>query len=306
MSTARRLRRIPVGLSYLLLTAIAAPAPASTEISGGAAVGYEYDSNVAVDEVEQASGRGDNATVMDLDLALDQTFGETVKAGLSYGYSRTDYNQFSNFSRETHILGANLNVDLGDVAAGLGYFYIDALLDGDGFLNYQRLSPSLSGFVSKRWFLRGAYVYADKTIDQSPGRDAESHGGEFDVYFFWRGLRRYINAGYVYKTEDSVAPRFDFDAHSVKLRFLQRFDFYGELAAFELAARYEDRDYSAITPSIGEIRDDDRLRLKAELELPLNTWLVWQLYTSYGDYNSNLPAAAYEQTVVGTRIEATF
>ena len=224
-------------------------AEAETEFSAAAAIGYEYDSNVSVDEVERSSGEGDNALVIDVDLAVDQTFGEDLKGGLSYGYSRTDYNEFSALSRETHISSAPTLVPILAVSTpGSTISTSRPCWTARTSLPYQRASPSLSGFVSKRWFLRGAYVYGDKVVDNRPGRDAESHGGEFDAYYFWRGLRRYINVGYVYKTEDSVAARFDYDSHAAKFRFLQRFELFGDLAALELAARFEARDYRVRYP----------------------------------------------------------
>lgn len=301
-----RLRLRPL----LLTTALTAPhaynALADTQFSAGASLGYEADSNVSVDEVDRASGQGDTATTASVDLSVDQTLGESIKGSMSYSYARTDYNAFTNLSRETHIGGIDLNLDMGEVTGGINYFYIRALLDGSDFLTFQRVSPSLSGFISKRWFLRTAFVHSEKTISNRPGRDASSDGAELDAYFFWQGLRRYINAGYIYKTENSDADRFDFDSHTAKLRFLQRFDFYDELASFEIAARYEYRDYLSITPTIGTERYDRRLRIKAELELPLSKSVFWQFYSVYGDYDSNLSFANYQQTVIGTQLEVDF
>lgn len=277
-----------------------------TEISGAVSIGREYDSNVAIDELDQSSNKGDRATLLGADVALKQDVTEDTAASLSYGYSGVNYDNFDTLSRQTHMLGFNLSTDWSAATSGLNYFYIRALLDGEDFLTYQRISPSLSGFVSKRWFLRGAYVYGQKDVTSRQGRSAKNHGGEVDAYFFWQGLRRYINLGYSYRNEDSEAARFDYSGHQIKLRLVQRFDIFGELTTFELGMRYEVRDYSSPTPSISAERDDDRLRLKAELEIPLGSHLQWSVYTSYSDYSSNLPSADYQQTLVGTRIELSF
>ncbi|EED36310.1 conserved hypothetical protein [Luminiphilus syltensis NOR5-1B] len=279
---------------------------AETTLSGGVNVGREYDSNVSIDEVEASSGRSDHALVYGADIGVDQTLGDNAKASLSYSFGQTAYDTYSRLSRQTHILGANLSANIGAISTGLNYFYINALLDGNDFLTYKRLSPSISGFASKRWFFRGAYVRSEKSIETRSGRDAITDGAELDAYFFWKGLRRYINAGYNYKSENSQADRFDYRSHGLKLRFVQRFTAFERLSTVELSARFEQRDYSADTPSIGEERDDDRLRLKAELEIPVTSYLNWQVYGAYGDYSSNLPAADYDQTVVGTRVEIRF
>ena len=56
-------------------------------------------------------------------------------------------------------------------------------------------------------------------------------------------------------------------------------------------------------PTIGEPRNDDRLRVKADLEWLLTPHVTWQLYYSYGDYESNLPRADFTQTIIGTRLQ---
>ena len=73
---------------------------------------------------------------------------------------------------------------------------------------------------------------------------------------------------------------------------------WGEL---ELAWRYEERDYSGITPGVGESRDDQRHRWQADFELPVTEKGAIQLYGGYSDYSSNYQPADYDQNVVGTR-----
>ena len=65
---------------------------------------------------------------------------------------------------------------------------------------------------------------------------------------------------------------------------------------------YEQRDYSAATPAIGENRDDDRNRFQAELELPLGDRLFTVLEYEYGGFSSNLESADYDQHVAGLRV----
>jgi hypothetical protein len=79
-------------------------------------------------------------------------------------------------------------------------------------------------------------------------------------------------------------------------------DLFSKLAKLELAWRYEDRDYSSNTPSIGEKRDDKRHRWRVDFELPLFSGdTAVQIYAGYSDYESNLEPADYTQTVTGMR-----
>ena len=302
---------VPIAAVFLRLAAgyallLSHSAVAETAVSGEVSLGYEYDSNVSVDELDRNSNVGDGGVLFSADISLDHDLTDETSASASYAYSRIDYQDFDFLSRETHMLGGNLSSKWDKVTAGINYFYIDARLDGNEFLTYHRASPSLSGFVSKRWFLRGAYVFGDKKIARRPGRDAQNHGAELDAYYFWRGLRRYINVGYVYRQEDSEAARFKYKSHQVKVRAVQRFEIFSKLSTLELGLRYEDRDYDEATPSIGEKRADERVRATVEFDLPVTDRVNWGVYGGYSDYLSNLPSADYDQTVVGTRIEFSF
>lgn len=266
-------------------------------------VGSEYDSNVTVDEVDLSSGAGDRAWVAELDLSLKQPLGERNTLALSYDVSQSNYAQFSRVDRRTQIIGADLSRDLGGSNAGLSSFYIDSRLDGSPFLEFVRISPYWSGFLARKWFARGAYVYSERRIDQRQQRDADSHSIEGDLYFFHRGLRSYLNAGYRYRDEDAIAEELDFQSHLIKLRYIRRLDVGNRKLKGELAFRYEWRDYRSAEPTIGEIRDDNRLRIKADLEIPAGNRLKWLVYASYGDYRSNLPRADFRQTIVGVRLQ---
>jgi hypothetical protein len=278
----------------------------ATLVSGAVSLGYEYDSNVSVDELDRNSSVGDGGVLFAADISLDHDLTDKTSASASYGYSRIDYQDFDFLNRETHMLGGSVSSKWQKLTAGINYFYINARLDGKDFLTYHRASPSLSGFVSRRWFLRGAYVFGDKTIARRPGRDAQNHGTELDAYYFWRGLRRYINLGYVYRQEDSQAERYKYDAHQVKLRVVQRFNVFSRLSTLELGLRYEDRNYTEATPSIGQKRSDERFRAAVEFDIPVSDRINWTIYGGYSDYVSNLPSADYDQSLIGTRVELSF
>lgn len=274
----------------------------ATQFSAELGIGAEYDSNVAVDELDASSNESDYALTLDGEIKLEQQLGKKTDLSLTYDFSQSNYDQFSNLDRQTHLVGADLATKLGKVTTGLSAYYINARLDGEDFLEYNRASPYVSGFLAKKWFARGSYVYSDKTIEQREGRDAESHAGELDIYYFRRGLRSYYNLGYKFKDEDAVDDQFDYRANNIKLRYVHRFDAWDELLKLELSWRYEDRDYSSITPSIGEKRDDKRHRFKLDLEYPFLERGAFQIYLGYADYDSNYPRSDYEQHVVGTRL----
>ena len=292
-------------LTMMVQPAAAAEAPASPatgpEFSANIAVGAEYDSNVSVEEVDQASSQSDYALTTDLGLGVQQQLTGKTELALSYDYSRSDYREFSEVDRQTHVLGADLALDLDKIDSNLTAFYIHSRLDNEKFLELYRISPALSGFISRKWYARGAYVYSDKSIENSPERDAKTHSGEGDLYYFLRGLRSYFNLGYRYRDEDAVEGSLDYQSHGVKLRYIQRFELFSRMTKLELAWRYENRDYSSITQSIGEKRHDQRHRWRADYEIPVWAGGAMQFYYSYADYDSNYEPVDYIQNILGTR-----
>lgn len=287
------------------------PGPAMAAADAGSApptiwsaelgIGVEYDSNISVEEVDVASSQGDYAMTLNAGLGLRHRLSKTVKAAVNYDFSQSVYDKFSQVDRQTHIFGADIGLDFASADPSLSVYYINSRLDDSQFLDLYRVSPALSGFLSQKWFARGAYVYSDKTIHDRKGRDATTNAGEADAYFFLRGLRQYFNFGYRYRHENAKADRYDYQSNSLKLRFIQRFELFSRLTKLELAWRYEDRSYSSDTPSIGKKRNDERNRLRIDYEVPVFGNGAIQFFAGYADYESNYDPAVYNQTLVGSR-----
>lgn len=294
----------PVGILCVFALVVgqsSAWAAGASEFSAEVGVGAEYDSNVSVDELDASSSEGDYAITLDAELQLDQRLTTATDLSLTYNFSDTSYQEFSRLDRQTHLLGTNIATDLGPASGGASLYYINARLDGNAFLEYYRGSPYISGFLAKKWFARSAYVYSDKRIEQNPGRDANSHAGEFDLYYFRRGLRSYLNAGYKFKRENAQANEYDYNSNDIKLRYIHRWDVFEKGLKMELAWRFEYRNYSSVTPSIGTERWDRRQRWNVDLEYAVLPRAAIELYGGYADYQSNYPSADYDQFVVGTR-----
>ncbi|MFV0476645.1 MAG: surface lipoprotein assembly modifier [Parahaliea sp.] len=272
-----------------------------TRFSAEVAIGAEYDSNVAIDELDTSSSKSDNALTLDADLSLKTALSEHTELNLSYDFSQNIYQDFGELNRQTHILGTSIEQDFERIDTGLSLFYISSLLDGDSFLTLYRISPSLSGFIGKKWFGRSALVYSDKSLEQNSDRDAQTHTVELDLYYFARGLRSYINVGYRYKDENAEAEHYDYGSNGIKLRYIHRFELPSRTLKLELAWRYEDRHYRHDTPAINRKRSDQRQRWQLDVEIPILKNSAVQLYSSYGNYDSNYWPADYDQLVTGSR-----
>ena len=208
--------------------------------------------------------------------------GEKTDLQLGYGLSQTSYDDFPEFDLQNHLLTGEVSRDFGTVDAGMAYRYIHTRLGGHDYMTTQQASPSVSRFFGRKLFARAEYTFSDKDFDEINERDATAHAGGADLYWFLNGVRRYVVFGYRYREENADDAQFDYGSHNLKLRLSQRFRFMARDATLKLGWLYEQRDYSAATPAIGENRDDDRNRFQAELELPLGDRLFTVLEYEYG------------------------
>lgn len=276
--------------------------PFSIELSAGA----EYDSNVSVNEIDVDTGADDFAAVFDADLGFSHDLGSDTELDLGYSFSQSLHEDFTNFDLQSHFASAGLTHDFGAFDLGGAYRFIYTRLGGSGFLTLQQVSPYVTKFFGKKLFVRADYTYTDKDFHNRIDRDADVHAGGADIYYFLNGVRTYIVVGYKYESEDAVDPQFDFNGHNIKARISQRIPIGERDAKLRLGWRYETRDYSSVTPSIGVERDDDRHRLQAEIEVPFSDWLFGQLDYEYSDFSSNLPSADYKQHVASARLGVRF
>ena len=182
------------------------------------AAGYAWDDNVGLDELERATGESDEVTTLEIQGSALFRYQDRASLRVLAGLVDDSYQEFSQVDRRTKSLGVNLEAQLGKATIGVNWFDVSADLDAEEFLTYERFSPYLAGFLSKQWFLRGEYVYGEKTIARRPGRKANSHSVTLDSYYFIQGLKRYAVLGYTFRVDNARANRYDYEAHAIEAR----------------------------------------------------------------------------------------
>ena len=279
---------------------------AGTELGLELAAGYAWDDNVGLDEVERATGQSDEVTSLEIQGSAEFSFNDRASVRISAGLVDDSYRQFSQVDRRTESLGINVETQLGKATVGINWFDVSADLDDEAFLTYQRLSPYVAGFLSKQWFIRGEYVYGEKTIARRPAREANSHSVSIDSYYFIQGLKRYAVLGYTFRVDNARANRYDYDSHALKLRYVHRESLANLPLELELEGKFEDRQYKSPDPFIQTEREDTRLRFSAELRLLITEYASVSVHLKNSDYDSNLPTASYSDLVVGTELRLAF
>lgn len=294
-------------------SASAAPAPEKPALRDGPepftvefAAGVEYDSNVSVIDVDDNTGADDFAAVFDGEVEFAPDIGENSSFALGYSFSQSLYETFDDFNLQSHLASVDASHDLGIFEIGGAYRFAHSRLGGDSFLTLNQFSPSVSRFFGEHVYARAEYAYTDRNFIGRTDRDGKSNAAGGDVYYFMNGARTYLALGYRYEKENAADPQFDYKGDAFRARFSQRFPAGARDGHVRVGYRYEVRDYSSITPSIGEIREDKRHRFNAELEVPLGKALFTRINAEYGDFQSNLPAADFNQTVVSARLGLRF
>jgi hypothetical protein len=288
------------------------PSPASGAASGDSAdavsfevgAGLEYDSNVAVLELDASTGAGDAAALLDFGVAYDRPGNAKLDFGAGYNFSETAHEDFKAFDVRIHRGSANTSYDLGRFDIGATLQYADAELAGNEFLALTQLSPYLSGLVGRRLFLRFAYLDSDKDFADNPARDAATGSFSSDAYVFINGLKTYLVFGHRYDDEDAGFDELDYTGQRFGVQLSQRFTARAREITLKTHVRAESRDYRAVTPSIGELRRDDRLELGIVVEIPVGQRVVTRVSLRHADNESNLPSVSFAETVASVAFSA--
>lgn len=276
------------------------------EFGGTAGLGYEYDSNVAVLDLDTASGESDTAVQAEVGISAKWRPAIPFSATLGYNFNDTSHSEFSAFDLTIHRISADLKYDFGALDLGLLYHDIHARLDDDGFLDIQQVNPYVSYMMNKKLLLRAGYTHSEKDFLSNAERIADNDSLSVDGYWFVDGLNRYVVVGLKVDREDAVDSQFDYRSDRIKLQFSQRFEAWEKPATMKLRTQYDVRDYDNVTESIGERRDDKRFRAGVSTELELTEWLEVEGIAELANNQSNLASVNFSEKVYTLNLSASF
>lgn len=268
------------------------------EWSADIGLGYGYDSNVVIDDIDLDTSRGDKFVDLKLGGRLRfETANESVFSG-SLTVNEKQYESFDQFDGRLSIVSLSQEREFSDKTLGLAVRYIDYRLDHDDFLTIVQVSPTLSWFPTRNTFLRFAYEFNDETFETSPGRDNKQHELGVTGYYFINGLQKYVIFKAEVSRDEADDDVFANDAYELRLSYRQKINLFTEQATLALTYRYQDRDYDeARNPVIDDFRHDERHRYEVALEQPITKSLSLAVRVSANDYGSNLESVDYSQQV---------
>ena len=298
-------KSIFLGLLALTVSTMAKGGPFSGDAD--VAVGYGYDSNVSIDEVDLNTNIGDKFSDVRLSGGLDYQSDDELKLSARMTLSNKYYNTFDQFDNALILSSVAAKKKWGKWELGFTARYIDFKLDGDGFQELTQLSPTLSWFINKKSYLRIALETTDESYDDRKTRDNDRDEVSLSYYYFLNGLRHYITLHAEIANEDAKSRVFSNDAWQVRLVYQKRLNKILKDSTLKLSYRYQERDYDdQQNPGIGDFREDNRHRYEIELEVPVNSHWSIAAELVYSDYRSNLGSADYTQNVAQLTVKYEF
>jgi len=297
------------GLAFGIAAALLAQsalAQVKHELSFEASAGIEFDDNINITQIDAETQEEDFAALLGAEADWGMEFGESDSLDLSYSLDYSQQFDVTQFDLLTQGLSASYQHEFETFSAGITHNFFYSRLGGESFLKLNRTSPSISFFATSKLFLRGAYVYQDKAFENRTARDAETHMGEVSAFYFADGTDTFLSASYRFESEDAFADQFDFEANILKAGIHTRLPFAHDENRFVISAEYEGRDYDAIAPSIGEVRDDDRLTFDAEWEVPIGDVFYALAEYRYRDFDSNFPTSDFTENVASIQFGIRF
>jgi outer membrane receptor protein involved in Fe transport len=287
-----------VAAALCLLLSVAAQATESWDFSARARAGFEQNSNVNISELEQASGQGDVASLLEADITV--AWQTTAKLRLESGYSVQDknYREANDFNTRLQLAYLDAGYQLSAATLGANVYYAQADLDQAQFLTLYQASLYSMHNLSDSIFLRPAVTFANKSFARFTQRDAITAGASLDTFWFFTSGSRFISLGLLYENENSRDRAFSYQAPGLRLKLSGRYSLWQLNHTLQLGAKLSQRRYQSVTGNNNDIlrRQDTQHQLEASWQLDVNPHLALLTKLEHGDFSSTLDSADYRET----------
>jgi tetratricopeptide (TPR) repeat protein len=271
-----------------------------------AGIGYEYDDELTVSEVDFVSNVSDSAGVFDLSVGYVFPEWRRVEFETGYDFYQSVYSNVGELNLQTHSPHGSASWSSYGFTPTVGYYYTHSTLGGDGFLDLHRGRVSLSRLVDSWWYATLGWDVQGRVFEEQTSRDGVRNALVVENLFFLFERRFTGILNWRLESQNADASEFDF------LGNILRMEIRGPLKAWEYEARFEigyeflDRNYDHDTPSIGQKREDRQHTFRLGLRAPIVRHLDAVFDYQYIDSDSNLPSQKYDENVVTLRAEVAF
>ncbi len=258
--------------------------------SGKARLGSEYQSNVNISALQQASGQSDSATLLEAELAASWQASANFKLDAGYSIQNKAYRQASDFDTRLQLAYVDASYQLGQHSVGANIYHANAQLDSAAFLklNLASLYTMVSG--SDTWFIRPALTMAKKVFARNDERDASTFSASADSFWFSESGQHFFSIGLVWEDESSRDNVFSYTAPGARAKLSHRFTLWQYQQQLQLGARVSQRDYQTAE------RADTQAVVEASWQVSLNQRFAVIGKVEHGDFSSTIDSADYRET----------
>ncbi|WP_300427582.1 hypothetical protein [uncultured Thalassolituus sp.] len=280
-------------LSVLKAAAFAAAFSASAaaaEFQAGVSLLAEYDSNVLPDpdsETDSVAAWGARQSAY---FGLEGHWPQRVEWQGRYDVSQSVWQDVEGFNSLMQSGYLRVSRDAA-FSPELAILAADVSVDNVDFMQLMRITPALSTLVGSTWYFRGQLDLSQKTFVDYPERDAQQVYGRVLAYWLFDKTRRYLSMQLGAKREEAEQDLYSYWGSVAGLKWRQKM----KSLQWTLVLKSEQRDYDEIRSSLGEPRQDRRVRISSGLEWTLGAGFSVAAEIGYDHYQSNLDVADYAQ-----------
>ena len=273
-------------------------------VTGKAQAGMEYQSNVNISELEQASGASDSATVLEAEINLGWQASEALRFDTGYSINDKRYQDASDYDTRLQLAFIDSNYRFDNMNLGANFYHAKADLAQRDFMSLNQYSLYSMHNLSDTWYLRPSVKRSEKTFAQLESRDASNNGANLDSYWFFDQGQRFVSVGLSYEDEAAQDNGFSYRAKGVSVRASSKFDLWQLAQQLQLGMKLSLRDYAQGID--GASRDDLHQQFDAKWTLNINSHFAVVTSLEYGDYQSVLDSANYNETRAGLMLQVSF
>ncbi len=301
----------------LLIAGLPANAKAAT-VDGHVETGALYDSNLNVAELNQASGKSDQALLLGAGAEASGHPLTNLTLTGTYDFTSRDYAANDAFDQTIQLASVDLSYDINSVTVGASHHYSHATLASEPFLDYNRTSVYLGKLLDDDVYVMASLLSKRKSFDKNNARDAHTRGVSLDNYFFFQQRQTLFVLGVEGNQQDANSDAYDYLMLAGRARFKHHFKVSGHQNTFQAGVRYEARDYDKPVSSVDQpmlplagpapssTRSDRIIIADIRWAVGLTDWLTTEAKVERSDYQSTLDSADYAKTVASLTLRADF
>lgn len=294
-------------LSPVLAAQTAESATPAWDFSGKVRAGLEYQSNVNVSELKQASGQADTARLLEADL--NTSWQATANWKLLAGYSLQDkqYKATDDFNLRLHLAYLDSQYQLGATTVGVNLYHADAQLASEPFLTFAQSSIYAMHGASDTWYLRPAFTLGRKHFADLTARNADTRSISADSFWFSQDGQRFISFGLRYDWEKAVVEEFRYQSPAVQLKMSTTFTAWELAQQLQFGARIAQRRYETHSAANKtDKRNDLQHQLDVQWQLGLSKDFAIISKVEHGNFQSIVDSADYKETRGSLSVQLSF